>query len=114
MNTVEYARQIYKVINGTHYDLYTSNKLVILLEDIRQSQTRVRFHWGNADTGLDWGDCHDVEGRIGRSTGPIKIPILLYNSRSVGGSAILTNCIVKIVETKGKRILYQHPYYHSK
>ena len=98
--------------NGTYYNTETPDSMIALLEKLRLSQTRVRFHWGDTKTGKDWGDIHDVRGRIGRSTGIIKIPILLYNRRSIGGTGILTHCIVKIVTTKGKEVLYQHPNYH--
>jgi hypothetical protein len=43
--------------------------------------------------------------------GPICIPILLHNSRSIGGSAILTERIVKLMV--GHRVVYQHPSYHQ-
>ena len=50
-------------------------------------------------------------GTIGRSTGTIKTPLLISNSRSLGGGAILTDCIVKIVDVKTKRVLYVNPKY---
>jgi hypothetical protein len=83
-----------------------------LLENLRMKKIRIRLFYGNTKTGLDWHDCFGTIGTIGRSTGSCKIPILLYNSRSMGGNAILETCIVKIITTKGKRILYQHPNYH--
>lgn len=98
--------------NGTCYHADTTKEMVMRLEHLRIFQTRCRFHWGNAKTGKDWRDNCDVLGRIGRSTGSIKIPILLYNNRSIGGGAILDHCIVKITESRGGRVLYQHPKYH--
>ena len=100
--------------NGTTYHEDTSPEMVGILERLRSNQTRCRFHWGDAKTGEDWGDEYDVKGRIGRSTGTKKIPILLYNARSYGGGAILDHCIVKITETAGGRLVYQHPNYHTK
>lgn len=104
----------YKVCNGTYYHAETSDEMVALLEQIRRYGTRVRFHWGNAQTGEDWGDIYDVAGTIGRSTGEVKIPLLIHNRRSLGGGGILTNCIVKIVTTRGGHVMYQHPNYHVK
>ncbi len=101
----------YQQYNGTCYHHEINKTMIMLLEHIRIYQTRVQFHWGDVKTGKDWGDIYDVKGRIGRSTGPIKIPILLYNSRSIGGGAVLDHCIVKITETKGGRVLYQHAKY---
>lgn len=103
----------YKVSDGTYYFEETSDDMIRILEDIRKSGERVRFHWGDTATGLDWGDEYDVAGTIGRSTGPIKIPILIHNRRSTGGGGILTHCIVKIVKTKGKGVIYIHPTYHT-
>lgn len=99
-------------VNGTTYHDETEPEIVAILERLRSNQTRVRFHWGDVKTGEDWGDEYDVKGRIGRSTGTSKIPILLYNTSSNGGGAILDHCIVKISETRGVRLIYQHPNYH--
>ena len=103
----------YQQYNGTCYHANTPMELILLLERIRICQTRVRFHWGDIETGRDWKDELDCKGRLGRSTGSVKIPILLYNSRSIGGGAILDHCIVKITEAKGGRVLYQHPKYNT-
>ncbi len=113
METIIDSRGIYyQQYNGTYYHQNTSKDMVQRLEHLRICQTRCHFHWGNVKTGKDWGDVYDVIGRIGRSTGSIKIPILLYNSRSLGGGAILDHCIVKITKSRGGRVLYQHPKYH--
>ena len=92
----------YQQYNGTCYHADTTKEMIMRLEHLRIFQTRCRFYWGD--------DC-DVKGRIGRSGGSIKIPILLYNSRSLGGGAILDHCIVKITETNGGMVLYQHQKY---
>ena len=106
--------RFYKVADGTYYHIDTSDEMIGILERIRKNQTRVRFHWGDTKTGADWGDMHDVEGTIGRSPGWAKIPLLIYSRRSFGGGGILTDSIVKIVTSKGKRLIYQHPKYHLK
>lgn len=98
--------------SGTAYHIDTDDNIVEILEDLRADNTRVRFHWGDVKTGKDWGDTYDIKGTIGRSTGEIKIPLLIHNSRSMGGGAILDHCIVKITTTKGNRVIYQHPTYH--
>ena len=99
--------------SGTAYHIETSQQMIELLERIREEGTRVRFHWGDVKTGKDWGDIYDVSGTIGRSIGNYKIPLLIHNSRSYGGGAILTHCIVKITTTRNPKItLYEHPNYH--
>lgn len=103
----------YKEHNGTFYNKDTSDKIISILESIRRNRTRVRFYWGDVETGKDWGDEFYVRGTIGRSMGPVKIPILIYNRRSLGGTAILTDCIVKITTTKGNHTIYQHENYHN-
>lgn len=111
----KYGDKEYKVMNGTWYDIRTSDKLVSLLEEHRQYGTRLRFHWGNTETGEDWGDIYDVAGKIGRSMGPVKAPLLIKTRRSIGGGCILDHCIVKItLTTKPHKVLYQHPTYHTK
>jgi len=105
----------YKVVNETWYSEKTPDNIVTKLETHRLRGTRIRFHWGDKETGKDWGDTYDVEGRIGRSTGQIKIPLLINNSRSMGGGAILTDSIVKMRYANKKQggIIYQHPNYHT-
>jgi len=105
------------IINGTTYHDETPIEIANILETARLSRVngngyRLRFHWGDTETGRDWGDTYHVEGYVGRSGGTSKIPLLIWNSRSYGGGAILDHCIVKIVTARGKRILYQHPTYH--
>lgn len=104
----------YKIVNGTAYHINTPDTIINIMEKARENRTRLRFHWGNVETGEDWGDIYDVTGYIGRSTGSIKIPLLVHNSRSMGGGAILDHCIVKITTSKGKQTLYKHPNYFIK
>lgn len=102
-----------KTLNGTYYNDKTSDEMMALLESIRVRGLRVRFHWGDVETGQDWGDEYGVAGKLSRSMGPQKIPILLHNSQSTGGGGILDHCIVRITETQGGKVLYQHPEYHN-
>jgi len=102
----------YQSINGTFYHLETRQNVINVLENARLNNYRIRVHYGDTSTGRDWNEMHYVTGYVGRSTGSIKIPLLVYNKRSYGGGAMLDHCIVKITESKGKRVLYQHPLYH--
>lgn len=105
----------YKVTpSGTAYHYDTPDDLVEVLEGLRSRGTRIRIYYGSQDTGLDWEEQYDVFGTIGRSTGRIKIPLLIANSRSLGGGSLLDNAIVKI-EHANKRdggVIWQHPKYH--
>lgn len=100
------------VLNGTHYPMKTPGPVLRVLEDLRQSGRRVRVHYGDCNTGRDWMDEYNVTGTIGRSCGSCKIPLMVHNCRSLGGSGILTNCIVRIRTTDGQE-LYRHPSYHQ-
>lgn len=108
----------YKEINGTSYHAQTPDKVCNVLEQARATRTRIKIDLGYTDeapegkqVGQSWGEIHDVTGYVGRSTGRVKIPLLVYNSRSMGGGAILDHCIVQIKESRGGRVLYQHPNY---
>ena len=96
----------YKVVNGTFYDISTNDEVIKILEICRKNNTRIVLDYGNVTTGKSWGDVYDISGRIGRSTGEIKIPLLLHNSKSTGGGAISDHCIIGIKTSLGKVPLY--------
>lgn len=104
------------IVNGTTYKDDTPKELVDLLEKWRVNRfdiSRIRIHYGDTKTGRPWGD--RLAGYISRSMGPVKIPILLCNRRSIGGEGLLENCIV-LVECANKKhggVLYRHPKYVS-
>lgn len=100
----------YKIINGTAYHAQTNDIIVNILENARTNNQRVRIFYGNTENGEDWNEENNIIGTIGRSIGNIKIPLLMSNSRSIGGGGILDHCIVKI--TIDKRVVYQHSNYN--
>lgn len=89
-------RKEYKVVNGTSYSIKTRKEVIDVLESVRESQTRVIIEYGNTVTGEPWLGGVPSRGRVGRSNGEIKIPILLYSKRSYGGGAIIDNSIIGI------------------
>lgn len=103
--------KLYQVTDGTFYHGDTPEEVIDVLERARINGTRIVLDYGDVTTGKSWGEIHNIVGRIGRSMGPVKIPILLYNRRSLGGGAILDHCIVAIYTSRGKRLLYKHPTY---
>jgi hypothetical protein len=105
----------YRLENGTSYDQRTPDEVIRVLENARFNRTRLHISLGETEgpnQGKDWLEEWDVVGYIGRSIGPVKVPLLVANRRSLGGGAILTHCIVRIRESAGGRLLYQHPKYH--
>jgi len=115
MNTVTDSRgNTYEIHDGTAYHLGTPPEVIRILENhLHDYSERLHLSYGDKETGEDWNEEYDVDGYIGRSSGSIKIPLLIHNSRSMGGSGILTDCIVRIQTAKGKITLYKHPKYHS-
>ena len=101
-----------KVINGTTFHDETPIAVCNILNDAISSRLskRIRIFFGDKETGKDWNEFYDTIGYVGRSTGLIKIPLMIHNTRSTGGGAILDHCIVKI--TVDKKTVYQHPKYH--
>lgn len=98
----------YKVLNGTYFHIETPDAVCEALERARLSEERVRLFYGDVKTGVAWAEENDAAGRIGRSTGKIKSPLLINNSRSSGGPAFLDRCIVAILCKNPKRFVYKH------
>lgn len=90
----------YRILTGTSYDARTPETVIGILEDSRIQKLRLRFHYGDTKTGKAWGDIET--GHVGRSTGPIKIPLLIKTARSHGGGGLLDHCLVKIEHTNKK------------
>ena len=102
----------YKIYpSGTAYHQDTPERVCEILENARTSGTRLQIYYGDTQTGRDWNEGHDTRGTIGRSTGTVKIPLLIATSRSHGGRAILDHCIVKIRGKYG--IIYQAENYQQ-
>jgi len=103
----------YKIVDGTAYHHDTDDTIVRIFERARNSNMNIqlRFYYGDTTTGRAWGDVET--GYIGRSTGTIKVPLCISNSRSHGGPALLDHCIVKIdLEENGSRT-YRNEYIHK-
>lgn len=111
----------YRIVNGTAYSAgmtmkdgtedtrATPDEIVAILEKYRDRETEVRVFYGDALTGRSWLGENDIVGTIGRSTGRIKIPLLVPTAGH-GGPGLLDHCIVRI-DTR-TRTLWQHPTFH--
>jgi len=94
--------------NGYYFNVATPDAVCSAVSVIDRN-TRVRVWYGDPVTGKSYDEIFDTTGYIGRSTGPVKIPLLINNKRSTGGPALSCDIIVKIVDTRTKRVIYQHP-----
>jgi len=82
-----------------------------VLDRVRRERTRVRVTYDG-----DWGDNgkdHEY-GYIGRTlgnpnypNGGSKAPILVHNSRSMGGDILFDDHIIKVETSRGKRLLWK-------
>lgn len=100
--------------NGTSYDSRTPDEVIAILENARLNRQRLHVSLGETNDergrlGQDWLD-ENGYGYIGRSTGTIKIPLLVHNRRSRGGPGLLDHCIVRICTSSG-RVLWHHAKY---
>jgi hypothetical protein len=101
----------YKEFNGMSFGENTPNDVCRILADACENKYRIRVFYGDPETGKSWNDEFDTIGTVGRSTGTIKIPLLIKTKRSNGGGGILDDKILKIVDLSTKSILYQHQNY---
>jgi hypothetical protein len=99
---------------STWFDPHTPAKVQKILEDARENGQTLRFFMGDAETGRDWCKENDCIGRIGRTGGILKTPILLEPLRehgdirfADGGDAILTANILRIADVTTNEELYR-------
>jgi hypothetical protein len=97
-------------INTFHKD--TPERVKELLKLLNFSRRRVRIWYGDKETGRAWNEERHVTGTIGRSSGYSKIPLMIPNRRSLGGPALLDDCIIRIDDINDRKTLYRHPNFH--
>ena len=73
---------------------------------------RIRVFYGDIHTGRSWNEEYDVMGTIGRTTGSIKVPILLHNKRSRGGGALLLSSVIRVDDIEDKKTLWKLNNFH--
>ncbi len=96
----------------TYFDPGTDAKAAKVLEACRIREKKVRLILGDTSTGEPWLEEHDVIGRIGRSIGSLKIPLLVAPGE-LGGCAILCACLLAIVDWRSGDFLYRHTAYRE-
>jgi hypothetical protein len=87
--------------------------------DYHAQGTVLRLFYGDPETGRDWAEQNDVIGFIGRSSGMMKVPLVLEplldeerNIVSSGfGGSIMTRSIVRIINVTSGEEMYRHKNY---
>ena len=106
-----YGTNVYKKsIAGIFYKKETPEEVVKILDNAYLKKENVRLFLGDPVTGQDWFEESDVEGKIGRSMGEIKIPLMIKKGED-GGPGISESSIVRI-QIRGVDV-YRHPKYHQ-
>ena len=68
-----------KVVNGMYFSESTNDKVCNILST---SKERLRFYYGDIKTGKCWMEEYDTIGYVGKSSGSVKVPLLIKNSTS--------------------------------
>lgn len=89
-----------------------NHSLMHILNNSRKYGFRIRIWYGDRKTGRSWNEEYDVMGRVGRSCGNIKIPLLIYNKRSYGSGALLVGSIIRIDDIEDKQTLWKVSNFH--
>lgn len=89
-----------------------SEELINIILRAYKYKFRIRLFYGDIHTGRSWNEEYDVMGTIGRTTGNIKIPILVHNKRSLGGGALYLPSVIRIDDIEDKRTLWKLPNFH--
>lgn len=95
---------------STYFQPGTDRSVRKVLEKFRGTNELLRLFYGDPDTGLDWCEENEVVGHIGRSTGPMRVPLLVEAGES-GGSAILSSKVLRIIRVSDGKEHYRHPKY---
>lgn len=118
--------------DGFYFRRETPDAVRRALAKAFEDRSTVRLWYGDVTTGRAWAEEHDVFGTIGRSCGPVKVPLLVEPGED-GGGHLLDHCIVRIdvvvrrrlregeAHPQGKpsrsvlqgRTVYAHPSFHA-
>lgn len=89
-----------------------SEELMNIILRAYKYKFRIRVFYGDIHTGRSWNEEYDVMGKIGRTCGNIKIPILLKRKDSYYGGALLLSSVIRIDDIEDKRTLWKLSNFH--
>ena len=112
----EYYQELLKVYaktgdKKTWFDAGTPEAVQRLLERLRKDGTLVRMFYGDPETGRDSLEEWDTVGVVGRTGGIMRTPILVPEGED-GGFVISSRRLLKVVDVRTGKVLYQHKKYH--
>ena len=96
-----------------HFKEGTSLEVADVINEALKANRRLRFWFGDTETGKAWVEENDVIGYIGRSSGTVQIPLAVFSRRSFGGDALMTQAIVRIDDIAKKKTLHVHPKFST-
>lgn len=96
----------------TFFEPGTPLKVQQVLENARKRQVRCRIWLGDPLTGLAWLEEHEVVGRIARSRGPLRVPLLIPKERESSGGAISTSAVIRVDFQGTVHPAYKHARFH--
>lgn len=102
--------------NSTYFEPGTDPKVQKLLESYRRSGNLVRLFCGDPETGRDWMNEWDMVGRIGRSGGTMKVPLMISleeDSDGFGGGAICTANVLRMMDVGSGKEVYRSERYQA-
>lgn len=83
-----------------------------IIDEYMHIDIPLRIFYGDVETGRDFLEECDVIGKIGRSTGVFKTPILVTKD-GYGGPALLEDIIIKIMRADTGQVLWTHKNYQK-
>lgn len=100
--------------NETEVYTQVDNCLMATLSECYRQKRRVRLWYGDRKSGESYFEDFETTGRIGRSCGDFKIPLVIANSRSWGGGALLVGSLIRVDDIKARKTLWKVPNYYDK
>ena len=94
--------------------MQVDNCLMSVLSECYRQKRRVRLWYGDRKSGESYFEAFETTGRIGRSYGDFKIPLVIPNSRSWGGGALSIGSLIRVDDIKARKTLWKVPNYYDK
>lgn len=97
-------------ITDTWYEPHTNPNVATAIERCIRNQNPIRFFYGDPETGCDWLEENGIVGRVSRSSGPFRCPILIPDGE-VGGDIIPSANVLKIIRADNGNVIWISPAY---